>query len=251
MTLDIFIIVVIGLAQLVSTIYGVVVALADQKVKAASVIGTLGLIALAFTVWGASRSSDAQEKLQTQLDRIEKKPEPIPIVNVPAPIVNFPQVPQHTHVEIPVPSKLKGNPPVGPFHENDAPEFNVLVVNAGDYPINSESTATLFALINVSDIANGFKEYRSNLRFGMPGGAINPHQPYNYVYSTVKAGPFTAAEAGDLNHHSKVLCAIGAVIWNDGSGKYETDLYDCYLDEGDGTYNWHRFRESDRELKIK
>jgi hypothetical protein len=94
---DIAIVAGIALSQLFVTIYAVWVSVTENKIKIAFVIGVIGALGIALTVWGAIRSGTAQAALQSQLDKIEnntKNPPSVtvnPQINVPAPVVPAPK----------------------------------------------------------------------------------------------------------------------------------------------------------------
>jgi hypothetical protein len=95
---DIAIVAGISATQLIVTIYAVWVSVTEHKLKIAGVIGLIGGIGIAITVWGAVRSISAStdlttkiaqvKELQTQLDNkvtiIEQNTSKPPVINFPA-----------------------------------------------------------------------------------------------------------------------------------------------------------------------
>ncbi len=101
---DIVIVGGIAFTQLVITIYAVVVSVADKKMRSAFIIGLVGAVGIALTVYGAIRSGHTQEALQAQIDKIEKhteQPPPIPqvTVNVPPSVQTPPQLLSYPRME--------------------------------------------------------------------------------------------------------------------------------------------------------
>ena len=89
---DILIVGGIGFTQIVITVYGVYVSVVENRMRTAIIIGIVGAIGMALTVWGAIRSGKAQQSLQAQLNTIQQnteRPQPAPVVNV-TPQVNIP-----------------------------------------------------------------------------------------------------------------------------------------------------------------
>jgi hypothetical protein len=162
---------------------------------------------------------------------------------------NTAKSPQHTQIDAPIPISPTGTTPT-PFRDNQQEEFNVSFINTGAYPVLSETDGVVITAVNVSDLAVAFTIVRSTLKFELGGGRINP-APDNLRWNSIYSKPLSHSDVIALKQHKKLLCAIGAIDWTDTTGEYETDLYDCYIEEADHTFQWHVLPETNREIKIK
>jgi hypothetical protein len=82
---DILIAAAIFFAQLVTAWYGIHVSVKENRLRNAFIIGFVGAIGLAFTVWGVIRSAQTQADLKTQLNTIQHNTETPPQITVTPP----------------------------------------------------------------------------------------------------------------------------------------------------------------------
>src|SRR5580692_118946 len=128
MSWDIAIIAGVAIAQLILTWYGVHVSVEKKRVRNAIVIGVVGGLGIALTIWGGIRNDKAQQSLQNQLDTIQRnteKPQPTPVVNVLPPLAT-----EHTHGDWIGPQPVKNNPLL-PLYEGERPYVNFGFRNVG------------------------------------------------------------------------------------------------------------------------
>lgn len=243
---DVLIVAGIAFTQLVITWYGVHVSVVEHRIKNAIIIGVIGGTGLVLTVYGAIRSGKAQSALQAQLNQIQRNTERPPIVNVNPPTIHFPdQPPHHSRMDFVAPIPVPGEPLI-PYHKGQRPALNMGDRNVGDFVIfNSQSDAKIL-IVPVDKVSTVFKDNRKSLKPQFASGTLNPHVP-GFSYRTYFGSPLSEDDVAKLNANLEGICMIGITIWSDESGKYETDMCQCW---GMGDSDWHRFGENNRERKL-
>jgi ABC-type phosphate/phosphonate transport system permease subunit len=79
----------IGLTQLVLTWYGVHVSVRENRIRNAIIIALVGFVGIGLTVGGTIRNSINQDRLQAQLNKIQRNTEQPPTVQVNVPPLRF------------------------------------------------------------------------------------------------------------------------------------------------------------------
>jgi hypothetical protein len=98
---DILFAVGIGLTQLVLTWYGVHVSVRENRIRNAIIIALVGFVGIGLTVGGTIRNSINQDRLQAQLNKIQRNTEQPPTVqvNVPPPTVLTTPIPKEASLK--------------------------------------------------------------------------------------------------------------------------------------------------------
>jgi hypothetical protein len=177
------------------------------------------------------------------------------VAKQPAPIVNIPSPPQHTHVSYDSPIDLGrslGLPDLT-LRPGEAPVVPIGFRDAGDFPVQEPQDAALIMLVPFKDVARAFSTARKKLKFFPPGGTIVSKSNQG-AYHTFTGPVLTQSDVQKIqttNLSEKVyLCAFGAVLWKDATGRYETDFARCATGEDGKSANWHDSKEDNEEHKL-
>lgn len=263
---DILIVAATGFTQLVVTWYGVHVSVQEHRIRNAFIIGIVGAIGIALTVYGALRTGAIQEKLQADItelkngqqqanagiQHIESTP-PMVTVN---PQINIPPTPapkEHSKVDFVPPFESRVRP-ILPFAKDETPLVNVGFKNSGDFQVRPKQFHALVVVVPTDEQIGVFHKYRTQLSHtvAIVGGALNPHID-GTSYRTFKGLPLTDDDVSRLNNGTGMLCVIASMDWQDDSGHYETDFSQCLgaeLPIPQGGFNWHVNPENDLEIKL-
>jgi len=212
--------------------------------------GLLGIVLIALgTVRAISGSAalqqdisdlkKAQGKASTDIGKIEKNTEQPPVVNIPGPY-------NHSHLHFMDPFAVSGKPLPLPFNNGEIRHINAGWENVGEYPIRSIRTEAVLVVTKPDDRNKVFEETIKTLKPSVKGGTMLPHTLGAYYSFDVPQ--MSDAQVDSLNSGKLDLCMIGRSFWEDDTGKYETDHFEC-LHQGDGVFNWHNMGYNNRELK--
>jgi len=243
MSWDIAIIAGVAIAQLILTWYGVHVSVEKKRVRNAIVIGVVGGLGIALTIWGGIRNDKAQQSLQNQLDTIQRnteKPQPTPVVNVLPPLAT-----EHTHGDWIGPQPVKNNPLL-PLYEGERPYVNFGFRNVGDVAMSSLRLGVMIALIPKNDAHKSFVKFYKQIPRRGESGTLVPHTD-DFTYSTFVGTALRKEDIAALNNGDSWLCAIGSVKWKDATGNFETYLFRCMWVQSDHSFNWQLLPEDNTE----
>lgn len=235
----------IAFSQLVITWYGVHVSVQDHRIRNAVIIGLIGAAGIGLTVWGAVRSTIAQDHLQAQLDRIQKNTETPPQVTVNVPPVTVP--PKHGRIEFVPPEEP---PNFLPFRDGEKTMVNLKFKNGGDAPLDGGLLDGTVVTVPINSMNKAFGMYQGRLKPWVTTGTMNPSANPT-MFHTFSGPTLDAVEADKLNTTKDALCSLGLMTWEDDTGKYETDSAECLAREPDGGFQWHDLTEDNKETKLK
>lgn len=254
---DVLIAVVTGFTQLVLTWYGIHVSVRENRMRNAFIIGFVGAIGIAFTVWGAIRSGNYQRKLEFDIASLERGQQTAnegiqKIENAPPPTVTVDTRPKHAHIDFDSPPNLVNGYPMFPFHVGQEPALNMGFRNGSDeVPALKTTKHALVVVVPVADMQKSFDRYLVNIKQTSFShlDTINPRADGGY--HSHWADPLTADDVLQLNKGQKAVCGLALITWQDETGKYETDFGECLLKESTGNFNWHKLAIDQRETKLE
>jgi hypothetical protein len=242
--------------------------LASTKVWHKWVFWGFGFAAWVLISIQAVINEHTQSSLQTQLDKIQhntEQPQQPPNVTF-NPHINMPVPNQHTRVSWATPWEVQPGPgspthvdPLWlllPFRKGETPTLNVGFKNDGEFPVLSAKSKVIIVIAPFGGRYTIFRDNKKKLNAAssVPGGVIDPHQ-HVVRYNTYRGTPLTDDDVAKLTTaHGSALCVLGIVSWKDSTGKYETDLAQCFTAETpqpDAGFNWHILEENDAEHKLK
>jgi hypothetical protein len=119
--------------------------------------------------------------------------------------------------------------------------------NAGDFDVLNPTPDTIIGIFPSSDWSQIFKKYHYWNKSQKVNGVLVPHTTEIRYHSFKIDTPLTQAQVDKLNDRSLTICGIGAVKWEDATGKYVTNLCQCYFV---GESDWHLMDEHNAEHKI-
>lgn len=234
MSTDVMITAGIAVAQLITTIYGVLVSIAEKHLRVAAVLGLVGGIGVALTVWAAIRNDRAQTGLQTQLNQIQKnteKPQPAPIVNVNPPPVYFP--PQEAFMTL-IDRKLN------PVKISDHIGVNFTSKNlSGAVSANSEVGWSTVYVVETKQTGMGtsgkewmvpsdveddyFVRFLKEVAKTPPAGD-RMYGPNETTWTTALGPELDEQMSKELTNQTKAILHVVEYRWNDSAGVHINDV---------------------------
>jgi hypothetical protein len=98
----------------------------------------------------------------------------------------------------------------------------------------------------MEDAESAFRKWRGQIK-SVPSSDLVP----KYVqYHTFLGHELTDEDVIRLNTGKAAFCSFGIAIWEDDTGKYETDNALCIKTEGNGVWNWHVEPQHNHETKL-
>ncbi len=186
-----------------------------------------------------------EQENQQKLVEIEKNTKQPPVVNVPP----FPTPSQHSHLLFLDPDQPAEHSFSLPFKQGEQRFLNIRWKNSGDYFIKANWMNAVLLVVPIEDRNIKFSRTIKTIATLKPrrvSGAMAPKEPGHYYTFAVPS--LTDADIADLNDGKSDLCVVGRAFWEDGTGKYTTDHFEC-LHQGGGVFNWHDLEQNNRELK--
>jgi hypothetical protein len=151
---------------------------------------------------------------------------------------------EHTHIEFWSPDHQKLLPSSGfeqltfQYHVGEVPSMDLGFTNAGEFSVLAGSHSG-FSLVMIDKAKlNDPKNLESRLEnpLVMQCGELLPltrgdgYGIQHSCWATVTyETPLSETDVRALTQGEKVFCTVGKTIWDDGSGRYRTDLCRCQL----------------------
>jgi hypothetical protein len=207
------------------------------------------LVLVFYTGWKFTPKPKEIPTLDQQINALAQKfPWLSSAPSAPAVTVNIPPTPvppQHTYVEWEAPfQQIAAN--FLPYHKDERVIINFGYGNGGDFPVINPSMDAVVKLVPLSESKTVFKKYHNQLKIQSMSGVINPHSGRVLYHSYWLDEPLTEEQVKELNDQRLMLCGIGSAWWEDATGKYKTNMCECYVV---GDSSWHSLDENNKEHK--
>ena len=194
------------------------------------------------------------EAIQTGQHKTEAGIEGIEHNTRQAPVINLPQIAEHTHVEylsVPDASRLLGISELR-LIPGEKPTIPIAFKNAGAFAVQQPTDSVLLTLISSAKYKSAFRDLRKTfVSSAGPSGSI-PAGSSQGGYHTAVGPLLNDSDLAKLKGGDLFLCGFGAVRWLDKTGTYETHFAQCLEVEPDHqSFNWHQAKENNEEQKIK